>query len=214
MHTPLFRCTRDVLEGVLLLMGQEDTSWAAMKSFLGKRSVKEDIINYDARRWALQMRTRDVCKVLSVVPALPFSSPRAVVPPTSLRCTAPPPPPAQLPGSLLPCAPRWTNSSRQRGSPSKRRCERTTLPLGYPAGCKVICCDVWVKVTPLFDVCSHVHLRREMAEHNAPPHRRCMLLPAGHLPREPGGGPHGRLGEGQPGLCHRARQGERGQKHP
>ena len=41
---------RDVLEGVLLLMGQEDTSWAAMKAFLGKRSVKEDIINYDARR--------------------------------------------------------------------------------------------------------------------------------------------------------------------
>lgn len=34
----------------MLLMGQEDTSWAAMKSFLGKRSVKEDIINYDARR--------------------------------------------------------------------------------------------------------------------------------------------------------------------
>jgi dynein heavy chain 2 len=41
---------RDVLEGVLLLMGQEDTSWAAMKAFLGKRSVKEDIINYDAHR--------------------------------------------------------------------------------------------------------------------------------------------------------------------
>jgi hypothetical protein len=43
---------RDVLEGVLLLMGQEDTSWAAMKAFLGKRSVKEDIINYDAHRCA------------------------------------------------------------------------------------------------------------------------------------------------------------------
>eukprot|EP00878_Enallax_costatus_P027572 GHUV01029703.1.p1 GENE.GHUV01029703.1~~GHUV01029703.1.p1 ORF type:complete len:596 (+),score=176.00 GHUV01029703.1:386-2173(+) len=41
---------RDVLEGVLLLMGQEDTSWAAMKAFLGKRSVKEDTINYDAHR--------------------------------------------------------------------------------------------------------------------------------------------------------------------
>ncbi|KAF6261448.1 ATP-binding dynein motor region D5-domain-containing protein [Scenedesmus sp. NREL 46B-D3] len=41
---------RDVLEGVLLLMGQEDTSWVAMKAFLGKRSVKEDIINYDAHR--------------------------------------------------------------------------------------------------------------------------------------------------------------------
>jgi hypothetical protein len=43
---------RDVLEGVLLLMGQEDTSWAAMKAFLGKRSVKEDIINYDTHRCA------------------------------------------------------------------------------------------------------------------------------------------------------------------
>jgi hypothetical protein len=29
---------------------QEDTSWVAMKAFLGKRSVKEDIINYDAHR--------------------------------------------------------------------------------------------------------------------------------------------------------------------
>jgi dynein heavy chain 2 len=39
-----------VLEGVLLLMGQEDTSWAAMRAFLGRRSVKDDIINFDARR--------------------------------------------------------------------------------------------------------------------------------------------------------------------
>lgn len=41
---------RDVLEGVLLLMGIEDTSWNSMKGFLGKRSVKEDIISYDAAR--------------------------------------------------------------------------------------------------------------------------------------------------------------------
>jgi dynein heavy chain 2 len=41
---------RDVLEGVMLLMGQEDTSWQNMKAFLGKRSVKEDLINYDARK--------------------------------------------------------------------------------------------------------------------------------------------------------------------
>lgn len=51
MHV-LLHPRRDVLEGVLLLMGQEDTSWAAMRSFLGRRSVKEDIINFDARRWA------------------------------------------------------------------------------------------------------------------------------------------------------------------
>ncbi|TPX45912.1 hypothetical protein SeLEV6574_g03556 [Synchytrium endobioticum] len=39
---------RDVLEGVLRLMGNEDMTWNSMKSFLGKRSVKEDILNFDA----------------------------------------------------------------------------------------------------------------------------------------------------------------------
>ncbi|KOB77908.1 Cytoplasmic dynein 2 heavy chain 1 [Operophtera brumata] len=34
---------RDVLEGVLRLMGIADTSWSAMKNFLSKRGVKEDI---------------------------------------------------------------------------------------------------------------------------------------------------------------------------
>ncbi|CAH2063387.1 unnamed protein product, partial [Iphiclides podalirius] len=34
---------RDVLEGVLRLMGIADTSWHSMKSFLSKRGVKEDI---------------------------------------------------------------------------------------------------------------------------------------------------------------------------
>lgn len=29
---------------------QEDTSWVAMKTFLGKRSVKEDILSFDAHR--------------------------------------------------------------------------------------------------------------------------------------------------------------------
>lgn len=41
---------RDVLEGVLLLIGQEDTSWQAMRNFLGRRSVKDEIVNFDARR--------------------------------------------------------------------------------------------------------------------------------------------------------------------
>lgn len=31
---------RDVLEGVLKLMGQADTSWNSMKKFLGNRGVK------------------------------------------------------------------------------------------------------------------------------------------------------------------------------
>lgn len=34
---------RDILEGVLRLMGIRDTSWNSMKSFLAKRGVKEDI---------------------------------------------------------------------------------------------------------------------------------------------------------------------------
>ncbi|XP_052738057.1 cytoplasmic dynein 2 heavy chain 1 isoform X2 [Bicyclus anynana] len=39
---------RDVLEGVLRLMGIADTSWHSMKSFLSKRGVKEDIRCLDA----------------------------------------------------------------------------------------------------------------------------------------------------------------------
>lgn len=34
---------RDILEGVLRLMGIQDTSWNSMKTFLAKRGVKEDI---------------------------------------------------------------------------------------------------------------------------------------------------------------------------
>jgi dynein heavy chain 2 len=48
---------RDVLEGVMLLMGQEDTSWSNMKTFLGKKSVKDDLINYDAHRWGHHARS-------------------------------------------------------------------------------------------------------------------------------------------------------------
>jgi dynein heavy chain 2 len=40
---------RDVLEAVLRLMGNLDMSWNSMKSFLGKRTVKEEILNFDAR---------------------------------------------------------------------------------------------------------------------------------------------------------------------
>lgn len=38
---------RDILEGVLRLMGIRDTSWNNMKSFLAKRGVKEDIRSLD-----------------------------------------------------------------------------------------------------------------------------------------------------------------------
>ncbi|CAF1020652.1 unnamed protein product, partial [Adineta ricciae] len=40
---------KDILEGVLKLMGVLDTSWTSMKAFLGKRGVKEDIMNFDPR---------------------------------------------------------------------------------------------------------------------------------------------------------------------
>ena len=38
---------RDVLEGVIRLFGSADTSWTAMKKFLGQRGVKESILNFD-----------------------------------------------------------------------------------------------------------------------------------------------------------------------
>ncbi|OWF37256.1 Cytoplasmic dynein 2 heavy chain 1 [Mizuhopecten yessoensis] len=41
---------RDILEGVLRLMGIFDTSWVSMKSFLAKRGIKEDIQTFDARK--------------------------------------------------------------------------------------------------------------------------------------------------------------------
>ncbi|KAF4526157.1 hypothetical protein B566_EDAN008193 [Ephemera danica] len=40
---------RDILEGVLRLMGIQDTSWNSMKTFLAKRGVKEDIRAFNAR---------------------------------------------------------------------------------------------------------------------------------------------------------------------
>ena len=49
---------RDVLEGVLLILGQTDTSWTSMKKFLASRAVKENIINFDARQITLTIRER------------------------------------------------------------------------------------------------------------------------------------------------------------
>ena len=40
---------RDILEGVLRLMGNLDTSWSSIKNFLGKRGIKEEIINFNPR---------------------------------------------------------------------------------------------------------------------------------------------------------------------
>ncbi|KAJ3052006.1 Cytoplasmic dynein 2 heavy chain 1 [Rhizophlyctis rosea] len=47
---------RDVLEGVLRLMGILDMSWNSMKGFLGKRTIKEEIMNFDARNITRQIR--------------------------------------------------------------------------------------------------------------------------------------------------------------
>ncbi|KAJ3042257.1 Cytoplasmic dynein 2 heavy chain 1 [Rhizophlyctis rosea] len=47
---------RDVLEGVLRLMGILDMSWNSMKGFLGKRTIKEEIMNFNARNITPQVR--------------------------------------------------------------------------------------------------------------------------------------------------------------
>ncbi|KAI4463438.1 dynein heavy chain family protein [Holotrichia oblita] len=47
---------RDILEGVLRLMGIQDTSWNSMKTFLAKRGVKEDIRSFDASRITTENR--------------------------------------------------------------------------------------------------------------------------------------------------------------
>nr|CRZ22352.1 BMA-CHE-3 [Brugia malayi] len=41
---------RDILQAVLLFMGIFDTSWEAMRKFLARNGVKDEIINFDARR--------------------------------------------------------------------------------------------------------------------------------------------------------------------
>uniref|UniRef100_A0AC35UGI5 Dynein heavy chain n=1 Tax=Rhabditophanes sp. KR3021 TaxID=114890 RepID=A0AC35UGI5_9BILA len=41
---------RDILQAVLLFMGILDTSWENMRKFLGKSGIKEEIINFDARK--------------------------------------------------------------------------------------------------------------------------------------------------------------------
>jgi dynein heavy chain 2 len=48
---------RDVLSGVLTLLGIQDTSWNSMKAFLGKRGVIESIINFDAHAVSAKVRS-------------------------------------------------------------------------------------------------------------------------------------------------------------
>ena len=37
-------------------MGNFDTSWISMKRFLGNRSVKDEILNFDSRKITNEMR--------------------------------------------------------------------------------------------------------------------------------------------------------------
>ena len=41
---------RDILEGVLRIMGVYDTSWGSMRNFLARRGIKEEIQSFDARK--------------------------------------------------------------------------------------------------------------------------------------------------------------------
>ena len=49
---------RDVLEGVLRIMGNYDTSWISMKRFLGNKSVKDELIHFDSRKITPEVRVR------------------------------------------------------------------------------------------------------------------------------------------------------------
>ena len=49
-----------LLEAVLTLMDNPDTSWAGQKKFLGSRGVKDEIINFDAHR--VTPRNREIVK--------------------------------------------------------------------------------------------------------------------------------------------------------
>ncbi|KAJ3309792.1 Cytoplasmic dynein 2 heavy chain 1 [Boothiomyces sp. JEL0838] len=53
---------RDVLEAVLRLMGILDMSWNSMKGFLGQRTVKDEIMNFDVR--SITKQTRDAVSQL------------------------------------------------------------------------------------------------------------------------------------------------------
>ena len=53
----------DVLAAVLMMLGVQDLSWLSMKKFLSNRGVKDDILNYDARRINSELR-KNVAKLI------------------------------------------------------------------------------------------------------------------------------------------------------
>ena len=58
----------DVLAAVLMMLGVQDLSWQSMKKFLSNRGVKDDILNYDAKRISSELR-KNVAKLLKKKPA-------------------------------------------------------------------------------------------------------------------------------------------------
>ena len=74
----------DVLQGVLRLMGQEDTSWNAMKRFLSQSGVISSILNFDASQVTNSMRH----KVGKLIESKPMSFEQASIANVS-RATAP-----------------------------------------------------------------------------------------------------------------------------
>ena len=72
----------DVLQGVLRLMGQDDTSWSAMKKFIGQSGVVQRILNFDARQVSKQMRD----KVNKIINEKPMSFEHSVIFGVSRAC--------------------------------------------------------------------------------------------------------------------------------
>ena len=57
----------DVLAAVLMMLGVQDLSWLSMKKFLSNRGVKDDILNFDAKRISPELR-KNVAKLLKKKP--------------------------------------------------------------------------------------------------------------------------------------------------
>lgn len=72
----------DVLQGVLRLMGQDDTSWNAMKKFLGMGGVVQSILNFDARQVTKEMRN----KVNKLINEKPMSFEQSYITSVSKAC--------------------------------------------------------------------------------------------------------------------------------
>jgi len=65
----------DVLQAVLRLMGLDDTSWNAMKKFLGQTGVVQSILNFDARLVSKDIRK----KVNKIMQEKPMSFEQSVI---------------------------------------------------------------------------------------------------------------------------------------